>query len=316
MANRQEDRSRWATDIGTACALIVFLLLAPDASAQEKGDRSSPPDELPPVRLESELVMVPVTVTDPYDRFVTGLRKGDFKIFDDKIEQDIAFFAEEDAPVTIGIVFDLSGSMKTGQKTHHARLALKRFIDTSHPDDEFFLIAFNQRAKLLQDFTSSADQIVNRLTLRNPGGRTALYDACYLALEKVAHGRHTRRALLIISDGMDNSSRYAYRHLRELVKERDVQIYAIGLFTGYGGYIIEEITSLTGGRAFAPMSAFELSDVVTRIALELRHQYSLGFYPTNAMLDGNWRRIRLKVRPIPGLPRIHVRGREGYYAKK
>lgn len=304
-------------------AVVLALIVVVRLDAQQRTPPATPSDTAAPVRLDVNLVTVPVTVTDPYDRFVTGLRKEHFEIYDEKVKQEVVFFAEEDAPITIGIVFDLSGSMK--EKIHRARTALNRFIDTSHPDDEFFLIGFNERPELLQDFTTSGQQLTSRLMLREPSGRTALYDASYLAIEKVAQGQQRRRAILIISDGMDNSSRYTYRQLREQIKETGVQIYAIGVFGTFGGYsqdepmgraILEEITSLTGGRAFFPNTPPELDDVITRIALELRHQYSLGFYPTNVAANGEWRRLRIKVTPQRGLPRLRVRGREGYYAPR
>lgn len=330
VCDRSESMWRWqqisfatnkAGGLSMALLTLVFYLGA-GASAQNH-QPPSPFDQEGPVRLGVNLVSVPVTVLDPYERFVTGLRKEHFEIYDDKIKQEVVFFAEEDAPLTIGIVFDVSGSMK--EKIQRARLALRRFIDTSHPDDEFFLIGFNERAELLQDFTSSGDQINARLSLREPGGRTALYDASYLAIEKVAHGQQKRRAILVISDGMDNSSRYTYRQLRDQIKETGVQIYAIGIFSLFhssvqeealGRSILEEITSMTGGRAFFPGTPVELDDVITRIALELRHQYSLGFYPTNVAYDGEWHRLRVKVNPPRGLPRLRVRAREGYYAAK
>lgn len=305
---------------------LALMILALDFDAASRGPnptQTSPSGQEASVRLGVDLVTVPVTVLDPYERFVTGLRREHFEIYDNKIKQEVVFFAEEDAPLTIGIVFDLSGSMK--EKIQRARLALRRFIDTSHPDDEFFLIGFNERAELLQDFTSSGDQVNARLALREPAGRTALYDASYLAIEKVAQGQQKRRALLIISDGMDNSSRYTYRQLRDQIKETGVQIYAIGVFGLFHGSsqdelmgrsILEEITSLTGGRAFFPETPVELDDVITRIALELRHQYNLGFYPTNVAYDGQWHRLRVKVNPPRGLPRLRVRAREGYYAPK
>ncbi len=283
--------------------------------------RSPSLEQAPAVRLGVNLVIVPVTVMDPYDRFVTGLRKEHFEIYDEKVKQEIVFFSEEDAPLSIGIIFDVSGSMR--EKIGRARVALRRFLDTSHPDDEFFVIAFNHQPQLVQDFTESADTVMSRLILTVPAGRTALYDATYLGIEKVRQGKHARKALLIISDGQDNSSRYTYNQLRDLVKESDVQIYAIGIFGLYeratsnealGRSILEEITSLTGGRAFFPDTPVELDDVLTRIALELRHQYSLGFYPTTPPREGEWRRIRVRVNPPRGLPRLTVRAREGYYA--
>jgi Ca-activated chloride channel family protein len=303
-----------------AAAILLGSGLAP-------AEQSPPPSQnpslgqAPVVRLGTNLVVVPVTVMDPYERYVTGLRREHFEVYDDKVKQEIVFFAEEDAPVSIGIVFDVSGSMR--EKINRARIALRRFIDTSHPDDEFCVIAFNHETELVQEFTSSVEQIMSKLTLLDPSGRTALYDAAYLALEKVRQGKHPRKALLILSDGQDNSSRYTYGQLRERVKESDVQIYAIGIFGLYergqssealGRSILEEITSLTGGRAFFPDTPVELDDVISRIALELRHQYSLGFYPTNPPREGEWRKLRVRVNPPRGLPRLTVRARDGYYA--
>jgi Ca-activated chloride channel family protein len=303
---------------------VCFFLLAGWTFPQEKqADQQKPPTEADqkPIPLPSNLVLIPVTVMDPYDRFVTGLRKEHFEVFDDKIKQEIAFFGEEDAPISIGIVFDVSGSMK--EKVNRARVALRRFLDTSHPDDEFFVVGFNHITQLVQDFTTSAEQIMSKLTLIDPDGRTALYDAGYLGIEKARQGKHPRKAILIISDGQDNSSRYTYGQLRNMVKESEVQIYALGIFSLYdrnstgdsvGRSILEEVTSLTGGRAFFPDTPVELDDVITRIALELRHQYSLGFYPTNTMREGEWRKVRVRVNPPRGLPRLNVRAREGYYA--
>jgi Ca-activated chloride channel family protein len=323
MASWRQMDSTLTTKTRSGLALIGLLLLGATGFAQQPGKLTSTAEQRPPIKLDVNLVTVPVTVIDPYERFVTGLRKEHFEIYDEKVKQDVVFFAEEDEPITIGVVFDVSGSMK--EKIQRARLALRRFIDTSHPDDEFCLIGFNERAELLQDFTTSGDQVSSRLVLKEPGGRTALYDASYLAIEKVAHGKQKRRSLLIISDGMDNSSRYTYRQLRDLIKETGVQIYAIGIFglfhnsnaeEAQGRAILEEITSMTGGRAFFPDTPVELDDVITRIALELRHQYSLGFYPTNVALDGEWHKLRVKVNPPRGLPRLRVRAREGYYAAK
>jgi Ca-activated chloride channel family protein len=293
--------------LGSALGLTV-LADGPQAGAK--------PDQK--VTLETELVNVTVTVTDLYGRYVTGLKKEHFEVYDDKVQQQIAHFSDEDAPVSLGIVYDVSGSMK-GRIVRAGR-ALKRFIETSHDDDDFFLIGFNDRARLLQDFTVSADQIVSHLMFVNPKGSTALYDAVYLAVEKVRQGRHPKRAILIISDGQDNNSRYTYKELRNRVKEADVQIYAIGItdpydsLSGYGRSILEEITRMTGGRAFFPNGAneAELIEICTRIALELRHQYVIGFYPTSADSKPRWHNLKVKVNPPRGLGRLSVTHREGY----
>ena len=268
-------------------------------------------------------VSVLVSVTDTYGRFVTGLTKDHFDLFDDKVKQQIYHFTDEDSPISVGIVYDVSGSMK--ERISRSVKALRRFMETSHDDDDFFLIGFNDRAKLVQDFTTSADQVVGRLMFVNPKGSTALYDAAYLAVEKVQQGRHQKKALLIVSDGQDNNSRYTYKELRNRVKEADVQIYAIGItdpasdsLAGFGRGVLEEITRMTGGRAFFP-NAYnepELVEICTRIALELRHQYSIGFYPSDMTSDAKWHKLMVKINPPKGLGRLSLSYRDGYQGFK
>jgi len=274
------------------------------------------------LKLGTQLVNVPVTVTDPYGRFVTGLDQSNFEVYEDKIKQAITFFSDSDAPVSIGIVFDVSGSMKSRINRSHE--ALQKFVDASHEDDDFFLVAFNSYAKVIKDFTTDGRGVANALTLVEPKGSTALYDAAYIAVEKVRQGRHTRKALIIISDGMDNNSRYTYSELRKIVKEADVQIYALGITDLFGGgseemggeAILEEITRMTGGRAFFPTNEVDLEDSITRIALELRHQYSLGYVPQDGVHDGRYRKLRVTVNPPKGMPHLTVRFRDGYFGQK
>ncbi|HQR32385.1 MAG TPA: VWA domain-containing protein [Blastocatellia bacterium] len=271
--------------------------------------------------VNTELVSLTITVTDPYNRLVTGLDKQHFEIFEDKVKQEITHFSDDDVPVSLGIVFDVSGSMKG--KLERARDALKAFIQTSHNDDDFFLVGFNQRANLLAEFTDG-DTLSNKLHLVDPKGQTAVYDAVYLGIEKVKQGHHDKRALLLISDGQDNSSRYTYGELRKLLKEAGVQIYCIGIVEMGGGSggaldmqgqgILEEIAQVTGGKAFFPRTAAELEDQTTRIALELRHQYSIGYMPTNIKKDGQWHKIKVNVKQPRGLPTLKVQHKEGYYA--
>src|SRR5215813_1014672 len=292
----------------------------------EKTSSSQAPEQKPevPYRVPvsiTYLVSLTVTVTDGYDRLVTGLTKRDFELFEDKVEQDISHFSEIDAPINLGIIFDVSGSMKG--KIDRARDALKAFIQTSHNDDDFFLVSFNQRATLVAEFTDG-ETLINKLTLVNPSGQTALYDATYLGVEKVKQGRHNRHGLLLVSDGQDNSSRYTYGELRRRLKEAGVQIYCIGIVEMGGGAggtldmqgqaILEEIAQSTGGKAFFPRSAAELEDITTRIALELRHQYSIGYNPTNVKRDGQWHKIKVSVKGPKGLSNLKVQHKEGYYA--
>ncbi len=311
------------------CICLAFVCVAsPGATAQQPASGAAPPqtpekatqDE--GTRLKADVVTVNVTVSDPYGRFVTGLDKTHFEVYDDKIKQEIKFFNDDDAPITLGIVYDVSGSMAS--KVTRSLHALRRFVETSHDDDEYFLVGFNQRAQLLRDFTTSGESVVNSLTLVQTDGRTALYDAAYIGVTKAREGRHDKKALLIVSDGQDNNSRYTFSELRDLVREADVQLYAIGIVDlvrdnelgAYGESVLEELARSTGGRAFFPSSEEELVDVCTQIALELRHQYSIGYYPTTDIRDGRWHKIKVKVDPPPGLPRLAVRAKEGYFGLK
>ena len=204
-----------------------------------------------------------------------------------------------------------------------ARDALSKFIQTSHDSDEYFLIAFNSRAQLLLDKTRDGDSILNKLTFVETKSQTALYDACYLGVEKVQRGAHNKRALLLISDGQDNNSRYTFKELQKLLKESDVTLYAIGILSGNdagsslgmeGQGILDELAGVSGGKAFFPRSAAEMDDIFEQIALELRHQYSIGYKPDTFVNDGKWHRVKVKVTPPRGLPRLFVRSKEGYYA--
>src|SRR5687768_4080285 len=184
-----------------------------------------------PLIVNTDLITFTVTVTDTYGRFVSGLNKSAFTVLDEKKPQEITYFSDDDSPVSVGVIFDVSGSM-SGDKVKRARDALSKFIQTSHDSDEYFLIAFNSRAQLLLDRTRDGDSVLNKLTFVETKSQTALYDACYLGVEKVQRGQHTKRALLLISDGQDNNSRYTFNELRKLLKESDVTLYAVGILSG------------------------------------------------------------------------------------
>jgi Ca-activated chloride channel family protein len=302
----------------------TLMAMIGHAFAQEPTPSTTPvPDDVSkPVAIRTDLVTLTLTVTDAYGRYVSGLTKNAFVITDNNKEQDVTYFSDSDAPVSIGILFDVSGSM-SGDKIKKAKTALQRFITSSHPSDEYFLIAFNNRAELLLDRTRDADAVLNKLSLVQPARNTALYDAVYLGLERVTRGAHQKRALLIISDGQDNSSRYNFGEVRRLMKESDVVTYAVGILGGgdsgsqtgmQGQAFLDELSSVSGGKSFYPNGAAEMDEIFERIALELRHQYSIGYTPTDFQPDGKWRKVRVKVKPPRGLPRLTVRGREGYYA--
>lgn len=271
--------------------------------------------------VNTDLITLNVTLTDPHGRFVTGLTKDAFTVLDDKEPQEITFFSDEDAPVSLGVIFDVSGSMGK-DKIAKAREALKHFIETSHDGDEYFLIGFNQRSQVLLDRTRDSNALLTKLTYVQTKGQTALYDACYLGVEKVTRGTHPKRALLVISDGQDNSSRYTFNELRRMLKETDVLIYAIGItdrnnphgLDVVGQSILEELAGVSGGHAFFPDTAAEMNEIFERIAIELRHQYSIGYKPKNFVNNGKWHKVKVKVQPPRGLPRLFVRTKEGYFA--
>lgn len=296
----------------------------PPSAEPSPSEQQKPASEVGqgPVITNTDLITFTVTVTDTYGRYVSGLGKSAFTVLDEKKPQDITFFSDDDAPVSVGVIFDVSGSM-SGDKVKRARDALSKFIQTSHNLDEYFLIAFNSRAQLLLDKTRDGNAVLDKLTFVQTRNNTALYDACYLGVEKVQRGAHPKRALLLISDGQDNNSRYTFNELRRLLKESDVTLYGIGILGGSdagssmgmeGQGILDELASVSGGKAFFPRSNAEMDDIFEQIALELRHQYSIGYKPLNFTNDGRWHKIKVKVSPPRGLPRLYVRVKEGYYA--
>jgi Ca-activated chloride channel family protein len=275
------------------------------------------------IRVDSTLVLIPVTVTDPLNRFVTGLDRDNFKLFEDKVEQALTQFSSEDAPLSVGVVFDCSGSM--GHKLDKSRQAVAQFFKTANPEDEFFLVQFNDTANLLQPFTRNLEEIQNRLTFTQSKGRTALLDAIYMALAEMKKAKNPRKALLVISDGGDNNSRYTEPEIRNLVREADVQIYAIGIYESGSGRsrtpeemsgpgLMSEIAEQTGGRQYSVENLNELPDMAAKIGVELRNQYMLGYSPKNRDRDGKYRRVTVKLVQPRGLPPLRPFFKQGYYA--
>jgi Ca-activated chloride channel homolog len=298
-------------------AVVLVLALSAIIKAQEPAAQKK--DQT--LKVDVDLVLVNATVTDPQNRYVTGLEPDHFQIWEDKVEQKIAYFTAEDVPISLGVIFDISGSMK--DKISTARDAAVTFLKTGNPDDEYFLVEFANRPEVAEDFTSDVTKLQNRLIFAPAKGMTAMYDSVYLGLEKLKEGSNPKKALLLITDGEDNRSRYTFSNVKEFVKEQDVQIYAIGIVDAFnsqlgtgrsGRAMIEELADLTGGRAFFPDSVYELDDICTKIAVELKNQYVIGYESTNAAKDGKWRKLRLKVNPPQGLPRLNVRSKSGYYA--
>ncbi|HMD96537.1 MAG TPA: VWA domain-containing protein [Terriglobia bacterium] len=276
-----------------------------------------------PILVDVNLVVVNITVTDPYDRIVTGLDQSNFEVYDDKVPQQIAAFSTEDAPISVGLVFDSSGSMS--DKIEKSKEAALQFFKTSNPQDEFMLVNFNERPDLVSSFTSKFENLQDRLILVKAGGKTALLDAIYLAITEMKKATTNRKALLVISDGGDNHSRYTERDIRKAVKESDVEIFAVGVFEAAasrgrtpeeagGPGLLSELSEVSGGRMFSVEDVNELPDIMEKISIELRNQYVIGYKPSNLVRDGRWRRIKVKLNPPRGLPPLQVYARTGYYA--
>jgi Ca-activated chloride channel family protein len=272
-----------------------------------------------PLKVDVDLVLVPVTITDPLNRLVTGLERDNFQLFEGSAAQEIRSFSSEDAPVSLGVIFDSSGSMSS--KMDRAKDAVMEFFKTANPQDEFFMIAFSDEPEVVNDFTSSVDDIQGKLVFTVPRRRTALLDAIYMGVSKMREAKYPKKALLIISDGGDNHSRYTEGEIKALIKEADVMVYAIGIYDRYfatqeerlGPELLGELSELTGGRAFTVENPNDLADVATKIGVELRNQYVLGYRPTIVVRDGKWRKIRVKLLPPKGLPPLRVYARTGYY---
>jgi Ca-activated chloride channel family protein len=311
-------------------ALVVFALVSGAAYCQTQGPVQPPKQPSEPqlkpglgIKVDVNMTLVNVTVTDPLDRLVTGLEKEHFRVFEDGVEQEVVTLSSEDVPVSIGLVFDMSGSMS--DKVEKAREAAVQFMRTANPQDQFFLVSFNERAELTSGFTSSVDELQNRMMFTASKGRTALLDAIYLGLSQMRGAHNGKRALLIISDGGDNHSRYNETDVKNYLKEADCQLYAIGIFDPIGirsrtpeelegPSLLSEMTEMTGGRVFPVVNLGELPDIAAKIGMELRNQYVLGYKSSNARNNGAWRKIKVKLRPPKGLPPLNVYAKTGYYA--
>jgi Ca-activated chloride channel homolog len=272
------------------------------------------------IRIHSDLVLIPVTVTDSGGRVVSGLEKEHFSIFENDARQEITHFASEDAPVSIGIVFDASGSMEP--KLSKARQAVNCLLDSANPDDEFFLVRFSSQARIVVPMTSRFGQVRAQASALEARGSTALLDGIRLAMAEMKSAHYSRKALIIISDGEDNSSRWTVPELNAAVREQDVLIYAIGLtgadytFNDSGAALLRAIASQTGGRLFEVKKPKQLPDVTTTIGGWLRHQYVLGYEPSRSERDGGYRKVDLKIARPKGYPRLHAVWRQGYFAPK
>ena len=309
--------------MATSAALLCVCVLGAqqvniDPRPKPSGKSASDSLPHPDLRVDTTLVLVPVSVNDPLNRPVTGLEKENFRIYEDRVEQKIVSFSSEDEPIAVGLVFDTSGSM--GEKLQRSRMAAREFFKFADPQDQYFLVEFDDAPRLEVPLTQDTGQIEEQLVFSRSHGSTALLDAIYLALHEMKKSKMNKKALLIISDGGDNHSRYSVSEVNSVVRESDVLIYSIGVFGGGGTPeeaggpgLLSRISEQTGGRLFEANPA-ELPDIAKNIGIELRNRYVLGYSPKNAVRDGKYHQVGVKVNPPRGLPPLKAHWRLGYYA--
>jgi VWFA-related protein len=276
----------------------------------------------PTLRIDSWLVLIPVHVTNALGVSITDLDRGDFRLFEDNVEQTVSSFSTEDAPVSVGLLFDASGSMYDKMQT--ACRAAASFFQTADPQDEFFLIEFNNRARLVLPFTQQTNAVYDQIAGIRPKGKTSLLDAVYLALSQMRQARYARKALVIFSDGGDNWSRYSAGEIWRTIVESDVQIYAMGIFDpNYlgkhpieeqnGPRLLDELAQQSGGHHFPVDSLEHLPTISERVGRELHSQYVLGYHPTNDTHDGKYRQVKIAL-GARSARNLHVDYRRGYVA--
>jgi Ca-activated chloride channel family protein len=268
-----------------------------------------------------DVVLVPITVTDPMNRPVLGLQKKDFKIYEDNTPQEVQYFSAEEAPISVGLLLDTSKSMANKFVTERA--AAEEFFKNANPQDDYFVITFADRPRLLDTSIQSIEDMQETLTSEPPDGHTALLDAIYLAIAHMRSARYQRRALLIISDGADNHSRYGLKEVRRLVEEANVDVYAIGIFDSLffrsfeelmGRRWLAEITDVTGGQTVVAARLDKVPEIAAAVSRQMRNQYVLGYRPQNISRDGKWRKIKVHVASSAGAPRVQTHYKKGYLA--
>jgi len=275
------------------------------------------------LRVDVPLVLIPAHVTNTLGTSITDLKREDFQLFEDNVERKIAHFSCEDSALSIGLLVDASGSMRNKMKKSMA--AITTFFTTANTGDEFFLIEFSDRPKLLVPFTQDLNQIRTRLARVKPFGRTALLDAIRIAIAEMKAARNSRKVILILSDGGDNRSRYTETEITSLVRESDAQLYSMGIFDAEdspkrspeerdGPRLLSDLAEETGGRHYPVENLDALPEICARISAEFRSQYLLGYSPESMASDGKYRRVRVLVTSPPNAPPLKVHHRLGYYA--
>ena len=302
-------------------ALLVSLALhGQDVSIQPRakpsGQQRDPAEIQPNLRIDTSLVQVPVTVTGKYGRPVTGLEKKDFRVFDDNIEQTITRFTSDDQPVAVGFVFDVSGSI--GGMLGNYRHAAHEFFRVANDDDEFFLVTFESSPRLAVPLTRRAGEIEYQIMMTRSKGQTALFDAVYLAANEIRKSKLAKKALILISDGGENHSRYRFSELKNALRETDALLYSIGpspasSFGDDNGALLKQLSEMTGGRLIE-VGGLDMADLSDKIIIDLRNRYVLYYSPSDKTRDGRYHRIDVRLIPPRGLGKLTVHWRTGYYA--
>ncbi len=307
---------RYCLALLTAATLFGQATIAP-LSKQPQPQQDEPPPPRTRLRVDANLALIPVTALDPLGRLVTGLGVDNFQILEDGVPQKITSFGSEDAPLSMGIVLDTSGSMGDGDKLALSKKAVTQFFKSANPEDEAFLVEFNNRPELVLPFTHRLANIEDRILFARPAGLTALLDGVTLAIAEMKKAAHPRKAIILLSDGGDNNSRYNVAEVRQRLKESEVQIYAVGIGAGETSFfpdrsLMTDLADLSGGRRYL-VALPDLPDVAEKIGIELRNTYLLGYSPTNKARDGKYRSVVVKVN-APRMPKLKVSWRRGYFA--
>jgi Ca-activated chloride channel family protein len=304
-------------------ALVFGVNLASPADSKGQRVKTSRADStVAALKVDADLVEIPVTVVDKADRIIDNLSKENFSVYENGVEQTVAHFGLYEGPISACLVFDSSGSME--RKLQKSIEAVKELLDAAIPDDEYCLVRFNEWAETIVGITDDSARIARALNRIHPGGWTALLDAISLGMEQVKRGHNNRKAIVLISDGGDNRSQRTQQDIKRLVREADAQIYSIGIVSADdqtlypvtidGPTLMKTISGQSGGRLFLIHKVDELPSVIAKITMALRHQYLLGYYPGDARNDGKYRRVTVKVNPPRGTPAMRVYWRSGYYA--
>ena len=299
----------------------IALRSSPKISSYAPAGATLPALEARPVRVDVNLVLVPVTVVDPMSRPVVDLPQQNFSLMEAGVPQQIRYFSHEDAPISVALVLDFSGSMSN--KSEFVLQALEQFFQNANPDDDYYVIAVSDRPTLVADASQSTNTILAHLAAVEPHGMTALYDSIYLGVNKLRSSRYKRRAMVIVSDGGDNQSRYSLKEVKAMLAESDVLTYSIGLFDDvpflvkpfeerWGQRWLDEVTRVSGGRNIAANDRRQIPKIAAVISREIRSQYVIGYSPSDPNKDGKWRKISVKLTDNPA--QMHVHFKEGYAA--